>query len=79
MQSINLFFQADEKDEGIGMVEAVEKSMDALIKADRNSEVYRRMSTDSQWSKGKSMLDRTRTMNFIKVSDNVPDEKMTKL
>ena len=50
------------------MVEAVEKSMDALIKADRNSEVYRRMSTDSQWSKGKSMLDRTRTMNFIKVS-----------
>ena len=72
-------FQADEKDEGIGMVEAVEKSMDALIKADRNSEVYRRMSTDSQWSKGKSMLDRTRTMNFIKVSDSVPDEKMTKL
>ena len=61
------------------MVEAVEKSMDALIKADRNSEVYRRMSTDSQWSKGKSMLDRTRTMNFIKVSDNVPREKMTKL
>ena len=69
-------FQADEKDEGIGMVEAVEKSMDALIKADRNSEVYRRMSTDSQWSKGKSMLDRTRTMNFIKVSNNVTDKEM---
>ena len=40
------------------MVEAVEKSMDDLIKGDRNSEAYRRMSNQSGWSKGKSKLNR---------------------
>ena len=48
------------------MVEAVEKSVDALIKGDRNSKAYRRMSNESDWSKGKSKLHRTETMNFIK-------------
>ena len=48
------------------MVEAVEKSVDALIKGDRNSKAYRRMSTESDWSRGKSKLHRTETMNFIK-------------
>ena len=48
------------------MVEAVEKSVDALIKGDRNSKAYRRISNESDWSRGKSMLHRTETMNFIK-------------
>ena len=48
------------------MVEAVEKSVDALIKGDRNSEAYRRMINESDWSRGKSKLHRTETMNFIK-------------
>ena len=48
------------------MVEAVEKSVDALIKGDRNSKAYRRMSNESDWSRGKSKLHRTETMNFIK-------------
>jgi hypothetical protein len=47
------------------MVEAVEKSVDALIKGDRNSKAYRRMSNESDWSRGKSKLHRTETMNFI--------------
>ena len=49
------------------MVEAVEKSIDVLIKGDRNSEAYRRMSNESDWSKGKSLLNRTKTMAHIKV------------
>ena len=49
------------------MVEAVEKSMDVLIKGDRNSEAYRRMSDESGWSKGKSLLNRTKTMAHIRV------------
>ena len=49
------------------MVEAVEKSMDDLIKGDRNSEAYRRMSNQSGWSKGKSKLNRTKTMAHITV------------
>ena len=48
------------------MVEAVEKSVDALIKGDRNSKAYRRMSNESDWSRGKSKLHQTETMNFIK-------------
>ena len=48
------------------MVEAVGKSVDELIKGDRNSRAYRRMSTESGWSKGKSKLHRTETMNIIK-------------
>ena len=48
------------------MVEAVEKSVDALIKAYRNSKAYRRMNNEFDWSRGKSKLHRTETMNFIK-------------
>ena len=48
------------------MLEAVEKSVDALLKNDRNGDAYKRMSNKSAWSRGKSKLDRTETMNFIK-------------
>ena len=48
------------------MLEAVEKSVDALLKNDRNCDAYKRMSNKSAWSRGKSKLDRTETMNFIK-------------
>ena len=58
-------FQADEKDDGITMEEAVEKSMDALVKGDSSSEAYRRMSNESDWSKGKSMLKRKETMRVL--------------
>jgi hypothetical protein len=48
------------------MLEAVEKSVDALLKNDKNGDAYKRMSSKSAWSRGKSKLDRTETMNFIK-------------
>ena len=48
------------------MLEAVEKSVDNLLKNDRNGDAYKRMSNKSAWSRGKSKLDRTETMNFIK-------------
>ena len=48
------------------MLEAVEKSVDALLKNDRNGDAFKRMSNKSAWSRGKSKLDRTETMNFIK-------------
>ena len=50
----------------MGMLEAVEKSVDALLKNDRNGDAYKRMSNKSAWSQGKSKLHRTETMNFIK-------------
>ena len=61
-------FQTDDIDEniGMGMLEAVEKSVDALLKNDRNGDAYKRMSNKSAWSQGKSKLHRTETMNFIK-------------
>ena len=48
------------------MEEAVEKSLDELVKGDPNSDFHRRMSNESDWSRGKSKLHRTETMNFIK-------------
>ena len=50
-------------------MEAVEKSMDALIKSDQKDPIYKRMINESDWSKGKSLLNRTQTMTFIKVSN----------
>ena len=47
------------------MEEAVEKSLDALVKGDPNSDFHRRMSNESEWSKGKSMLKRKETMRVL--------------
>ena len=38
------------------MEEAVEKSLDELVKGDPNSDFHRRMSNESGWAQGKSML-----------------------
>ena len=47
------------------MEEAVEKSLDELVKGDPNSDFHRRMSNESGWAQGKSMLKRKETMRVL--------------
>ena len=47
------------------MEEVVEKSMDALVKGDSNSQAYRRMSIESDWSKGESTINRNEAMRVL--------------
>ena len=58
-------FQTDEKDDNRTMEEVVEKSMDALVKGDSNSQAYRRMSIESDWSKGESTINRNEAMKVL--------------
>ena len=47
------------------MEEVVEKSMDALVKGDSNSQAYRRMSIESDWSKRESTINRNEAMRVL--------------
>ena len=58
-------FQADNINEGIGMVQAVEKSVDALVEGDKNSKAYRIISDALDWST-EPKLHLIETMNSIK-------------
>ena len=63
-ENIFVIFQPDEKDQGLSMEQAVENSMNSLLKGD--SEEIRRMSEGSQWNRGKSMLKRSETIKALK-------------
>ena len=47
------------------MEEAVEKTLDELVKGDPESEFHRKMSNESAWARGKSMLKRKETMKVL--------------
>ena len=56
--------QPDERDQGLSMEDAVEQSINKVIKGDENE--IRRMSDGALWSRGKSQLKRSETIKAIK-------------